>query len=112
MNCWTEFGNVNFTVESPTFHASFDCDLAERVEKVLALHVPYGVYDECEHDHTDAEVLAGMAIDVDDVGRTCEAGKLYELCAECHLVNDEVTEDCGDINWIWPCKTVRALDGE
>lgn len=85
--------------------------LAERVEAVLKLHVPFGIYDECGHEHTDADVIAGTAVDVPEVGVTCEEGKLYDVCRECHLVNDEPTEDCADCK-PWPCATIRALEGE
>lgn len=83
-------------------------ELARRVEKVLALHSSYGIYDECGHDH-DAE--GPGVFDVAEVGLTCDDGLLYEVCRVCHLGHDgEPDEYTGDEHW--PCPTVRLLNGE
>jgi hypothetical protein len=87
-------------------HAGFL--LAERVEKVLALHSKYGIYDECGHDHA----AEGPGVfDVAEVGLTCAEGLLYEVCHVCHFGHDgEPDEFTGDEHW--PCATVRLLNGE
>jgi hypothetical protein len=84
--------------------------LAARVEKVIALHTEWRIYDECGHSHTDEEVARGEAHDIPEVGITCEEGYLYSVCRLCHTDDGEAREDTDEGSW--PCPTVRLLDGE
>ena len=70
------------------------------VAEVLALHAPFKIYDECEHDHTDKEVREGRAVYIEDLGYTCESALMYVICRECCTNGDEddryQTEECND----------------
>jgi hypothetical protein len=74
------------------------------------LHTEWKCYDECGHQHTDEDVLAGRAFDIDNVGVTCEDGHLYSVCRECHTTDGEPREDTEDGEW--PCPTIRAIEKE
>jgi hypothetical protein len=77
---------------------------------VVELHSEFRIYDECSHQHTDEEVTAGTAFDVEDVGITCEEGYLYSVCKKCHTDDGDVTEDTPDGEW--PCEELRAIEKE
>jgi hypothetical protein len=50
------------------------------LDALRKLHSPYGIYDACEHDHKDGDP---DAIQVDEIGLTCSAAKLYDICNAC-----------------------------
>jgi len=50
------------------------------IARVAAIHRPYGIYEECGHDHEPDE--PGVT-EVDDVGLVCAEGKLYDICGSC-----------------------------
>lgn len=69
------------------------------LESVAALHKPYKIYDECEHDHyeeygdgpgPEGEDPNGV-VDVDGIGLTCN--HTYSICAAC-CTDDGQTEYC------------------
>lgn len=66
--------------------------LIVRVERVLALHQPFKVYN------------------TDDESEWCDETLLYVVCRECHTDDGVCLEDTE--NYGWPCPTVRALEGE
>ena len=77
--------------------------LQAQVAAVKALHRPFGIYDECGHEHEEGQ--AGV-LDIPEVGLTCEAGLLYTVCRECHTY-DGWRKRTRAIN---PCATVRILE--
>ena len=50
------------------------------IARVAAIHRPYGIYEECGHDHEPDE--PGVT-EVDDVGLVCAEGKMYDICGSC-----------------------------
>lgn len=91
-----------------------EADLRAGVE---ALHSPFGIYDECDHEHTEDDVAAGAAKDIPEVGRTCNL--LYIACRECCTDFDGrdywPTEACAnyhdhDHDPAHRCATVALLD--
>lgn len=83
-------------------------ELEARLEAVLTLHSPFGIYDECGHDHTEDE--PGV-VEVDGIGLVCAEGKLYEVCRTCHYdMNGEPLEDVDSLSY--PCATRRAAEGK
>jgi hypothetical protein len=86
-------------------------DAAEaRIKAALALHTEWGIYDECDHTHTEEDIRAGKAVDVPEVGFTCDDARMQTVCRECHTDDGEPTEDTE--HGEWPCPTVKALRGE
>ena len=84
--------------------------LAEQVERVRALHVPFRIYDECECEDTTTP----GHIDVEEVGITCNL--LHIACRECCTSGVDIryqTEDCanGHDHRDTQCPTIAALDG-
>ena len=77
------------------------------VEDVRKLHVPFKCYDECGHEHENANELLGI-VEIDDIGLTCEDGVLYTVCRECHTDDGEPNENTEDGEY--PCATLKALD--
>ena len=69
---------------------------ARWVAEVEALHKPYAICDDCDHDHTDEDVREGRAFDT-GYSYTCTDAMLYIACRSC-CVGDpddpEQTEDC------------------
>ena len=61
-----------------------------------ALHAPWRVYDECDHEHTDEDILAGKAYNIPEIGYTCDL--MYVICRECCTDGpsgyEEQTEGC------------------
>lgn len=76
--------------------------------KLLDLHKPYGIWEECEHNHDGAD---GAARYIDDVGLTCN--KVYDICRECCSDGDGQNEACADGHNHGPnvprCATVAIL---
>jgi hypothetical protein len=80
------------------------------ISAVRALHRPYGIYDECDHQHEEA---GGDVIDASEIGLTC--AKLYDVCRECCTDDgDYQGESCADGHEHGPdkpiCKTAELLD--
>ena len=63
------------------------------VKKIEALHAPFYVCDDCDHDHTDADVREGRAFDT-GYSYTCKDALLYIACQSCCVTDDEQTEEC------------------
>ena len=76
------------------------------LQAVIELHQPFPIFGKCGHDHTADE--PGV-LDIDDVGLTCEAGRLYNLCEHCHTTDGQAEDfDAAD----WPCPTLRRIAKE
>jgi hypothetical protein len=79
------------------------------VERVRAIHKPFGIWDEC--DCPDERKDDSDHVEIDEVGRTCR--RLYDVCAECCVDNDYHTEGCADSHDHGPgkpiCATIAAL---
>ena len=74
---------------------------------VLAIHTPVGIYDLCGHDHTAADVEAGRAFEISELGAVCDDGIRHPVCHECHTDRDgEATRDTMEVSW--PCPTYAA----
>jgi hypothetical protein len=109
-------GTDHVLYEWPAVEAYAEERLAELKTRLRALHKPFGIYDECGHDHTGAEHSRGECIQVDEVGLTCEAGLLYEICLECcYREYIGQSEECAaehDHDKDRPiCKTAAILEG-
>jgi hypothetical protein len=109
----------------PQEAADFALDLAsarplrEAAARVLALHVPHLIYDECGHRHEEGD--QGVT-EIPDVGLTCQDGYAYTICRHC-CASDGLGqgEMCCDDNQhlrkadqsiertCWPCPTALAL---
>lgn len=115
--CWQELADH---VEAVTAERDRARDLAAALEAqnaaVLALHREYKIYEECSHRHTAKDVETGMAVDIENVGITCEEGHAYSICWGCCAGEGEgQTEQCvsvHDLTHCWPCPTARALGVE
>lgn len=86
---------------------------ADPIHAVIQLHHPWQLYDECGHTHTPDEVDTSQAIEIAEVGRTCQAGYLHTICRHC-CAADGVgqTEDCAahhDHRGPGWCPTTAAL---
>lgn len=67
-----------------------------RIEAVKAIHKPFKVFDECDHDHGDEpadESPGATVVDVDGIGLTCN--HMYSICTAC-CTDDGQTEYCAD----------------
>jgi hypothetical protein len=68
----------------------------ERVKAAVSkLHSPWGIYDECGHDHRDE--AEPDVVDVAEVGLTCKAGLMYQVCSACCVDGSfemHQTEEC------------------
>lgn len=84
--------------------------LQENESRLRALHAPCGIYDTCDHQHTEPNEQAGI-FDIPDVGITCV--KMYDICRFCCMENGESqTEQCLDHNHglgIPICKTIEII---
>jgi hypothetical protein len=84
-------------------------------EKLIEIHTPYGIYDICDHEHTDDEAGFGLVFEVDEVGITCKEGLMYWVCTIC--CNDDggwQTENCAsshthDKNLENICPTIQLV---
>ncbi|OLE25881.1 MAG: hypothetical protein AUG44_14700 [Actinobacteria bacterium 13_1_20CM_3_71_11] len=94
-------------------------DLKGRIDKALALHVEFKIYDECDHDHRYNEdgALPEGVLDIDEIGLTCQGAYLYSICSNCCTGGSEEwqTEACANdhkhdgASPCWPCPTRAAL---
>lgn len=93
--------------------------LLTAVRAVLDLHQPFGIYDDCGHEHTTQEVIEGDAIDT-GLFYACPNSLMYRICTECCTVGMEQTENCASEHDHGPgkpfCRThdaiAKALLGE
>jgi hypothetical protein len=80
------------------------------IARVRALHKPFGIYDECGHDHEPDD--PGV-VHVDDIGYTC--AKLYDVCYHCCTDSGDNHIGCAEAHDHGPgkpiCATIAALDG-
>jgi hypothetical protein len=70
------------------------------IDALRARHAPMRIYDECDHDHNEADVIDGRPSLV-DTGEfiTCEDAYLYSICRWCCCENPEWPEQaewCAD----------------
>lgn len=86
-------------------------ELRAQIERVRALHKPYSIYEECDHDHEPDEP---DVVQVEDIGYTC--AKLYDICNVCCRDDgrwDGQSEGCAEGHEHGPdlpyCKTIEAL---
>lgn len=84
----------------------------DRIERVLALHREWGIYDEC--DCTDEQKGDGQHIEIEDIGLTCN--KVAVGCSHCCAEGGYMTQHCADLHVhdLDPshrCPTVEALTG-
>jgi hypothetical protein len=90
-----------------------DISRARMVQGLRALHCPYGVYDQCSHQHTENDV---DAVYIDGVGLTCDDGLLMTICRHCctRLMSGQ-TEDCATDHTHLPgyalCPTMAIVEG-
>lgn len=71
--------------------------LAAALHSVLNRHRPRGIYQECDHEHTDEDLAAGLCLDIDEVGYVCQVGLMYSVCSECCSDGDYAQgERCAD----------------
>jgi hypothetical protein len=95
-----------------------DAEAVEALIRVVALHRPFGIYDECGHNHGDGEGDDSL-IEVDEIGYVCEAGKQYDICTECCTDDlgwtQQQTERCAEDHTHGKdeprCPTVAAILG-
>ena len=95
--------------------------LKVRIEAVREIHAPWGIYSECGHDHTEAELEdeASPVKEVDLVGLVCDEGLMYRVCRSCCVEpgwsEGFQTETCATKHTHTQdgpvCPTVAALDG-
>ena len=92
--------------------------LLAAIDAVLALHQPFRIYDECDHDHTEEDIAEGRAVETGEFV-SCHDEYLYSICtACCRDAQGFQTEECADAHFHdkTHCKTAvaisRALLGE
>jgi hypothetical protein len=89
--------------------------LTAALRAVLALHKPWGIYTECDHDHQEEDEPG--VVEIDMVGLTCREGLMYEVCVECCIEDGPFEqfqfEHCADHHEHETgkpiCKTVAAI---
>lgn len=85
--------------------------LAAAVLSTLRCHDKFSIYTECDHEHTDEDLIDGRCVDVEDVGLTCDL--MYRVCSECCTTDSgEQSEACADGHDHvdgWLCPTVEIL---
>jgi hypothetical protein len=89
--------------------------------KIREIHTPWGIYTECGHQHTEAELEdeASPVKEVDLVGLVCADGLMYRVCRSCCVEpgwsEGFQTETCATKHLHTPegpvCPTTAALDG-
>lgn len=91
--------------------------LRAKLDAVRELHHPFGIYDECGHNHEylDGGNLREGVIEVKEVGLTCEEGLEYWVCRHCCTDRGWQTEHCTIYHYHGKnepaCQTLRILDG-
>jgi hypothetical protein len=84
---------------------------AAQLDAVRDLHKPYGIYDECDHDHDGKD--GPDVVLVEDIGFTC--AKLYDICSACCEPHAGQSLFCSEAHDHGPdkpiCATRRILEG-
>ena len=93
--------------------AVYDISRARLIQALKALHAPYGIYDQCDHQHVESDQ---DAVYIDGVGLTCEEGLLETVCRHCCTDRDYgQTETCASDHKHLPgyalCPTLALVDG-
>jgi hypothetical protein len=87
---------------------------ADCARQLREVHSPFGIYDECEHEHTEEDVMAGVAIDVEEVGITCKEALMYYVCKSCCTLGGYQSETCANSHEhgkdIPICETAKLAD--
>jgi hypothetical protein len=91
-----------------------DLSRARMVQGLRALHRPYGVYDQCDHVHTEDDP---EAVYIDGVGWTCDEALLMTICSHCCTQREYgQTEDCATDHTHLPgyslCPTMAIVEGK
>lgn len=93
---------------------SIPCLHARALDVAIAaaeVHKPFGIYEECGHDHDEQEIDGDsgvIVVEALDKPYTCNEGLLYRVCEACHTDSGEVREDTGD--GLWPCSTYKRME--
>jgi hypothetical protein len=85
--------------------------LREENARVIKLHHPYKIYDECGHRH---EATDEGVSHIDDIGFVCEDGYQHSICFHCCTNGyGDQTEVCATEHdhSTGICETRRVLDG-
>lgn len=92
--------------------------LIAAVRAGLDLHKPFGIYDECDHDHSDKDVAEGVAVDA-GFYFACNDALQYRICTGCCTSGGdrpEQTEECVTHHDHGPgkpwCRTYQAMAAE
>lgn len=90
-----------------------DISRARLVQGLRALHVEYGVYERCAHEHPDNDLSAFY---IEGVGWTCDKSLLRIVCRHCCAQDgDGQSEVCAAAHDHLPdhalCPTMALLDG-
>lgn len=84
--------------------------LERKVVRVLELHSPFKIYDECGHEHEETEKGVTNVI---EIGPVCQDGYMYTVCRHCCTnVGGFQTEECVSAHdhSTSICETRRALE--
>ena len=82
-----------------------------KVVRVLELHSPYKIYDECGHEHEETDKGVTNVI---EIGPVCKDGYMYTICRHCctDAMGDQTEECVGEHDHSTGiCETRRVLDG-
>lgn len=89
-------------------------DQRSAVERIRDLHTPFGIYDECDHGHSEEDLERGDCMEIMEVGLTCDEGLMYRICISCCTDDGGQTEGCVDGHDHGKdepiCPTIAALD--
>lgn len=96
-------------------------ELYAAIRQTKEIHQPWGIYTECGHEHTEAELEdpASSVHQVDLVGLVCAEGLMYRVCRSCCVEpgwsEGYQTETCATKHTHTSagpvCPTTAALDG-
>lgn len=85
-------------------------EYVELVQKLREIHKPFGIYDECDHDHGDGpgdESPSATVVDVDGIGLTCNL--MYSICTNCCAFGGDLqSEECAGVHDHGPGKPICA----
>lgn len=89
-----------------------DISKARLVQGLRNLHVPYGIYTECGHEHTDRDEFA---LYIEGVGWTCDVGLVEVICQHCCVGEHAQAAVCTDQHEHKPdravCPTMALVEG-
>lgn len=85
--------------------------LRAQVARVIKLHSPFKIYDECGHQHKETD--EGVTC-VEDIDLVCEDGLMYTACTHCCTSYGDQTEECATYHdhTRHICETRAVLAGE